>query len=144
MGESLLAAPATLGDLVNLLTQIVIFATPFAILLLFFFWNLFQLLTTVEDAEKKKQARDRIIFGVIVLFVVFTLTGLVAVLQRTFFGDEAAARSFRTAPLPAPVPQPDPLPPRGNPGGDAGGAGEPTAEEPPCPDGGPQPCDSTI
>lgn len=100
MGQSLLAAPATLGELINLLTQIVIFGTPFAILLALFFWNLYQLIMTVGDAEKKKQARDRIVFGVLILFVVFSLAGLVAVLQGTLFGQDAVSRSFRLAPAP--------------------------------------------
>jgi heme A synthase len=104
MGQSLLAAPATLGELINLLTQIVIFGTPFAILLALFFWNLYQLLMTIGDAEKKKQARDRIVFGVLVLFVVFTLAGLVAILQATFFGQDAASRSFRLSPPPVSAP----------------------------------------
>lgn len=142
--ESLIAAPANLGELINILTQVVVFGTPFAILLTLFFWNLYQLIMTVGDAEKKKQARDRIVFGVLVLFVVFSLAGIVAILQGTFFGQEAVSRSFRISPPPTTAPSDPTPPPRTEPGGDGagtdGGGTEPEDGELTCPDGNPPPC----
>jgi len=76
----------SLADFIATLSQVVFLAIPFAFVLLAFFWNLFQLLATVSDAEKKKQARERMIWSVIALFVLFSLAGIVAMLQNTFFG----------------------------------------------------------
>jgi heme A synthase len=142
MGENLIAAPANLGELINILTQVVVFGTPFAILLLFFFWNMYQLIMTVDDAEKKKQARDRIVFGVLVLFVVFSIAGLVAILQATFFGEEAVSRNFNITPAPEYTPPVETPVQRDTPAGDGG---QPPVDTDPdeellCPGGERPPC----
>lgn len=77
----------TIGDLINIATQVLMFATPVAIILLFFFWNMSQLVMQSNNPEKIKDAHTRIIWSIIGLFVVFSLTGILVVLQRTFFGE---------------------------------------------------------
>lgn len=87
----LVAVPAvafgaeTLRDFINIITEIVFLTVPFAAALLFFFWNLYQLIATVGDPEKKKQAKTRLIWSIIAMFILFSLAGLVAMLQQTFF-----------------------------------------------------------
>ncbi len=82
------AAPGSIAEIINIATQVVLLAVPTAALLLMFFWNLSQLLFTANDAEKRKQAKMRMIWSIIALFAVFSLGGLVAVLQTTFFPGE--------------------------------------------------------
>lgn len=77
----------TIGDLINIATQVVMFATPIALILLFFFWNMSQLVIQGNNPEKIKDAHTRIIWSIIGLFVVFSLTGILVVLQKTFFGE---------------------------------------------------------
>lgn len=118
------AAPGnTLQGFLETMTNIVILATPFAAALLYFFWNLAVLLFTLDDAEKKKQARARMIFGIIALFVLFTVAGLVAVLQRSIFGSTTGTGGN------APVTQPAANPLQGG-SGNSGNSGNQTQPPP--------------
>lgn len=49
----------------------------------YFVWGMFQLFTA-EDTEKKDKARSTIIYGVIAIFVMISVWGLVNILVRTF------------------------------------------------------------
>jgi len=80
-------AQKTLTNFINTATEVVGLAIPFALLLLLFFWSMMQLVMTTGDAEKKKQAKQRIIWGIIAIFVIFSLGGLIAAIQQTFFSD---------------------------------------------------------
>jgi uncharacterized membrane-anchored protein len=69
-----------LGDLVQTLTPVIV-----AIALLAFFWGLaMYVLSFSGDDKEKKKGRDMMIYGVIVLFVMVSVWGLVQVLQNTF------------------------------------------------------------
>ena len=81
----------TLTDLINNATSVVVFATPIALVLFVFFWNLAMLMFDSANPEKLKQARARILWSVVGMFVVFSLAGLLAVLQMTFFGETEQA-----------------------------------------------------
>ena len=76
-----------LTDLINKFTELTILFTPFAILLAYFFWTMAQLILAGGDAEKKKQTRDRLLWVVVALFVVFSLGGIVALVKRTLIGN---------------------------------------------------------
>ncbi len=69
-----------LGELVSVLTPVIV-----AVALLGFFWGLamYVLNFSGEDKDKKK-GRDMMVYGVIVLFVMVSVWGLVQVLQNTF------------------------------------------------------------
>jgi hypothetical protein len=81
----------TLGDIINTATEVTLLAVPFLLVLLLFVWSMGQLIVNLGDAEKKKQARSRIFWGIIVLFVVFSIPGLLAILWVTFFSDFAVS-----------------------------------------------------
>ncbi len=78
----------TFASLVGTVTNIVLLVVPIvgSIVLIAFFWNLATLLFNVSDAEKMKQAKQRIIWAIITMFVLFTVGGIVALLGNSFFG----------------------------------------------------------
>ena len=63
----------TLTQVINNATIVVVFATPTAIVLFAFLWNLAMLIFQSGDAEKVKQARARIFWAIVGMFVVFSL-----------------------------------------------------------------------
>jgi hypothetical protein len=61
----------TLTDIINNATSVVVFATPIAMVLFVFFWNLAMLTFDSANPEKLKQARARVFWSVVAMFVVF-------------------------------------------------------------------------
>ena len=68
-----------IGKLVNALVPI---AIGFAVL--FFFWGLAKYILNAGDEEKKKEGRSIMIWGVIALFIMVSIWGIVSVLADTF------------------------------------------------------------
>jgi VIT1/CCC1 family predicted Fe2+/Mn2+ transporter len=89
MVASAAVAHRTLGDLITTATEVIWLAVPFGLLLLLFFWSMAQLVMTTGDAEKRKQAKQRIVWGIIAIFVIFSLGGLIAAINGTFFGGDS-------------------------------------------------------
>jgi fumarate reductase subunit D len=54
-----------------------------AIAVLWFVWNVFKY-TIYTDEIKTKEARDAMIWGIIAIFVMVSIWGLVSILQNTF------------------------------------------------------------
>ena len=50
----------------------------------FFLWGVLQFVTSGGDEEKRKEGRDHIIYGLIGLFVMVAVWGLVGAIQGTF------------------------------------------------------------
>ncbi len=75
--DTLMDVANTVGDLVGLITPIVV-----ALALVFFFWSLAQYFLAADD--KKKGAVQGMIYGVLILFVMVSIWGIVNVLQDTF------------------------------------------------------------
>ena len=78
---------------VNLQTDIIdnlikIFNTIIPLLMIaatvFFLWGVLQFVTSGGDEEKRKEGRDHIIYGLIGLFVMVAVWGLVGAIQGTF------------------------------------------------------------
>ena len=69
----------TVNNLIGIITPIVV-----AIGLIFFFWGLANLLMNPEKDKDKGTSRDRMIYGILILFVMLSVWGLVGVLQDTF------------------------------------------------------------
>ena len=67
----------------------------FAIAVLVLIWGIFQFVTSGGDEEKRKKGRDTIVWGVIFLFVMLAIVGLVNLLVKTFdFNDRAIEAPF--------------------------------------------------
>ncbi len=68
-------------SILNLVVPIVM-----TLALLYFFWGLANYILGAGDEEKRKAGRDMMIWGVIALFVMASVWGLVEVLNNTFLG----------------------------------------------------------
>ncbi len=88
------AAPRNLTELmklfVDLLDQAVVVVGALA--LLFFFWGLSQLLLNSDNEDKKKASKSIMVWGIIILFVMFSIGGILKVLDNTFFAGSAGER----------------------------------------------------
>lgn len=51
-----------------------------------FFWGIAKFILAAGNAEKREEGRKIIIYGIISLFVMITLVGILSFLQATFFG----------------------------------------------------------
>lgn len=70
----------TIGDLISLATPVVV-----ALALLYFFWGLASfILAAGGDDEKKQKGRSTMIWGIIALFIIVSIWGLIGVVQNTF------------------------------------------------------------
>ncbi len=75
----------TLGGILSTVGQLIGAATPIvvALALVFFFWGLAMFILSSGD-EKKKEAISVMIYGIIALFVMVSIWGIINVLQTTF------------------------------------------------------------
>lgn len=69
----------TVGDLIDLATPIVV-----ALALVYFFYGLANLIFNSAESDKRKGAIQTMIYGIIALFVMVSVWGIVNVLQDTF------------------------------------------------------------
>jgi hypothetical protein len=69
---------------VNILATIV--PIVFGIALAVFFFGIAQFILSVSDSQKKTEGRQIIVWGIIALFVMVSLWGIVKTLKATFFG----------------------------------------------------------
>ncbi len=78
----------TLTGIIELLTSIVGATIPIAIALclLVFFWGIAQSIMSANSgkAEAAAEGRSKMLWGVIALFVIFSLAGLINILDSTF------------------------------------------------------------
>ena len=77
------ASISTVSQLINRLIPLVI-----GIGVLVFLWGLVGYVTAGGDEEKRKNARSLMIYGIIVLFVMVSVWGLVRILTTTFGTDQ--------------------------------------------------------
>ncbi|XKT74178.1 MAG: pilin [Patescibacteria group bacterium UBA2163] len=84
-----------LTDFINQLTGIISAIIPIlvSLALLFFVWGLAQWLLNMADSEKHKEGKQRMMWGIIALFFIVSVSGLIMVLQATFFGMSAGSLS---------------------------------------------------
>jgi hypothetical protein len=79
-------------DLVGLATGILA-----ALALLVFFWGLVKYIAKADDPKEKEAGKNTMIWGVIALFVMFSVFGLVSFLQASF-GIDATNNSAPAVP----------------------------------------------
>lgn len=78
----------TLTDLINQATSLAQAVTPVlvALALLFFFWGVAQWILNMADSDKHKEGKQQMIWGLVALFFIVSIAGLLTILQATFFG----------------------------------------------------------
>jgi len=83
---------SNLGGLLNMVNSIVQFLIPMVIALgvLYFLWSVFSYIGAGDDEEKRKAARGKMIYGVIAIFVMVSLWGLVNFIGGTLGLDSTA------------------------------------------------------
>ncbi|MBI3573764.1 hypothetical protein HY090_01830 [Candidatus Kaiserbacteria bacterium] len=80
----------TLTQIIYRAAAVLIAWTPAVVTLLaFFFIMTGQIIWTSNNPEKRKQAGQKLLWGVIALFVIFSLGAIIAVLTQTFFGSSS-------------------------------------------------------
>ena len=82
----MLAFAATLDTVINKIGTLVGLIIPIliAVALLVFIVGVIKYITAGADEEKRKEARNTIIYGIIGLFAIVSVWGLVNILQSTF------------------------------------------------------------
>ena len=80
-----LAFAQTLGGVLTIAGNLIATATPIvvALALVYFFWGLANYILSSGD-DKKKEAINVMIYGIIALFVMVSVWGIINVLQDTF------------------------------------------------------------
>lgn len=78
-------AQTTIGSIISDISEIISFLIPIAITagVLYFIWGVIKYITA-KDEEKQTEARSTMISGIIGLFVIISVWGLVRVIQNTF------------------------------------------------------------
>lgn len=91
LSVALLLVPAAahaqgLTGVIDTITKLINAAIPLvlALAVLYFFWGLASYIRSAGDEEKQKAARDMMIWGIIALFVMVSVWGLIRLLQDTF------------------------------------------------------------
>ncbi len=87
---SILAAPslafaATIGSILSTVKNIMDLLIPIFITLavLYFFWGLGQYILNASDSEKKEEGRNIMIWGILALFVMVSVWGIIGVISNT-------------------------------------------------------------
>jgi len=85
------AAPKNITDIINLLIGIIKQASILvvALALLFFFWGLAKFILQAGNEEKKNEGRQIMVWGIIALFIMISVWGIITVLENTFFRDSS-------------------------------------------------------
>jgi uncharacterized membrane protein len=87
-------AQNTEGDLAGLVTalgNLVKLLVPLAstLCVVFFFWGLAKFILNSGDEEKRKEGKDIMIWGILAMFVLVTIWGIIAFMQKTLGNDQA-------------------------------------------------------
>lgn len=78
----------TLTSLIEFITQLISITIPIAVAacLFFFFWGIVQVFFESEDTKKLAEGRSKIIWGLLALFVIASIAGIVSIVQATILG----------------------------------------------------------
>jgi lysylphosphatidylglycerol synthetase-like protein (DUF2156 family) len=87
--------PETLTDIINRVTNLLNATWPVlrAAVLLVFFWGIAQFITAAGDTEKRKKAQATLLWGILILTLLFSFGSVIGLIQRTFFGDTTGGGS---------------------------------------------------
>ncbi|MEX0933985.1 MAG: hypothetical protein WD003_01860 [Candidatus Paceibacterota bacterium] len=81
-----LAAPRNLFDVIGIIFNLLAALIPviFTLALIFFLWGAAKYILKSDDATAQKEGRKFMLYGIIALFVMVSIGGLVGILGRTF------------------------------------------------------------
>jgi len=93
-----LAFAQTINDIVGTIGGIIQAITPIvvALALLYFFWGLAKYILAAGDEGSKQEGKGIMIWGIIALFVMVAVWGLVQVLVETFGVEEGGTQEVPT------------------------------------------------
>ncbi len=76
-----------IGDLIGILTDLALRAGAVldGLAILFFLWGLADFILHAADSDARKKGRERMIWGIISLFVLVSFMALITMVQNTFF-----------------------------------------------------------
>lgn len=79
-------SPTDLCGVINVFVSIINKLIPFiiALTLLVFIWGIFQFVLASDSEEKRSEGRSTMLYGIIALFVMVSVWGLVNILVGTF------------------------------------------------------------
>ena len=83
----------TLGDMLIVVGDIISAAVPIAISLAVLFFIISLLMYILREGEEKAKAKTQMIWGIVILFAIVAMWGLVGVLSDTFGVDTDSAPS---------------------------------------------------
>ncbi len=80
-------APGTLTDIIGIATGLAQAIVPVlvALALLYFFWGIANFILKSGEKDERKKGKERMVWGLVALFLILSVSGLLAVVQRTFF-----------------------------------------------------------
>jgi len=80
----------TLFGVLDTVARLIGFATPIvvALALLYFFWGLATYILNASDEEKKKDGKNIMIWGILALFIMVSVWGIINVVRDTFNLDD--------------------------------------------------------
>ena len=81
--------PTNLTELIQIFTDFAILTVPVlvSLALLFFVWGLATFILNSGNKEEGKKGRDRIVWGLVALFVILSIGGLLSIIRNTVFGN---------------------------------------------------------
>ncbi|MCH8050378.1 hypothetical protein IIB51_03205 [Patescibacteria group bacterium] len=82
------AQAGTVQQLIGIVGGIIALAIPVVIslALLYFFWGLAKFILHADDESERAKGKSIMVWGIVALFVIVTVWGIIAVLQSTFIG----------------------------------------------------------
>jgi TRAP-type C4-dicarboxylate transport system permease small subunit len=82
----------TFADIVQIFINLIKYAIPIvgALALLFFLWGGIQLMINTGNVQAISDGKKRIFYGIIALFFMFAIWGLMALLTNTFLSIQGA------------------------------------------------------
>lgn len=85
---ALALAATTFSGLVDSVLSIINTIVPLlaSVAVIIFLWGIVRYIAGASDSESHAKGRDLMVWGVIALFVMFSLWGLVGIIQSTFLG----------------------------------------------------------